>query len=370
MLHPSLHFHGCLSPRPSLAAPASPYFSRATLLHLYRRSIILSLRIHSPLYIYLYHYSLLFTNISTMAASTSANLSQTVAHAISFLTRPLMDSLSASTITKLQMILEANLIPYYAPTWDVKEPLRGSGRRCLTLSPSTLPPRPIYATCNAVNIPWDQWITALGGREFDFFVDPGCVSLRFTGAPGSESKLITVWADELPSPAVATPNPRYPAQFALPRKTFSQQLSEVDAEEDEELFTMIADQVRAPTWLTPVVDKYPVAIRSTSPLSSVTPTSRCSSRSSNSSSGFSYETSSSGSSKSGGEYKQSRRERARQSRVFVDTSKTEVTPYDGGKTTVLTGGVMLGGGPKAKKSTKQQQQAPMTTCNSWRSVRV
>ena len=40
--------------------------------------------------------------------------------------------------------------------------------------------------------------------------------------------------------------------------------------------------------------------------------------------------------------KQSRRERARQARVFVDATKKEVTPYDGGKTTVLTGGVMLG----------------------------
>ncbi|KAF9452532.1 hypothetical protein P691DRAFT_756274 [Macrolepiota fuliginosa MF-IS2] len=304
-----------------------------------------------------------------MAASTSANLSQTVAHAISFLTRPLMDRLPASTITKLQMILEANLIPYYASSWDVREPLRGSGRRCLTLSPSSQPPRPIYATCTAVNISWNQWMTALGGREFDFFVDPGCVSLRLTGASGSESKLITIWADELPSPAVITPNPRYPAQFALPRKTLSQQLSEADAEEDEQLFAMIADQVRAPTWLTPVVDKFPVAVRSTSPLSSISPTSRCSSRSSNSSSGFSYETSSSGSSQSkSGEYKQSRRERARQSRVFIDTTKTDVTPYDGGKTTVLTGGVMLGG-PKTKV-TKQQQQAPLTTCNSWRSVRV
>jgi len=28
--------------------------------------------------------------------------------------------------------------------------------------------------------------------------------------------------------------------------------------------------------------------------------------------------------------------------VVVDSTKKEVTPYDGGKTTVLTGGVMLG----------------------------
>ncbi|EKM83447.1 hypothetical protein AGABI1DRAFT_110109 [Agaricus bisporus var. burnettii JB137-S8] len=304
-----------------------------------------------------------------MAASISANLSQTVAHAVSFLTRPLMEILPASTTTKLQMILEANLIPYYAPTWDVKEPLRGSGRRCLTLTPTCLPPRPIYATCSAINISWSQWITALGGREFDFFVDPGCVSLRLTGIPGSESKIITVWADELPSPAVVTPNPRYPAEFALPKKTLSQQLSEVDAEEDEQLFNMIADHVKAPTWLTPMAETFPISLRSTSPLSSISPHSRCSSRSSTSSSGFSYDTSSSFSQSRQGEYRQTRREKARQSRVFIDTSRNEVTPYDGGKTTVLTGGVMLGGGPKMKVP-QQQHQAPVTACNSWRSVRV
>lgn len=304
--------------------------------------------------------------------STSANLSQTVSYAISFLTRPLVDSLSPSTLTKLQMILEANLIPYYAPSWDVKEPLHGSGRRCLTLSPSATPPRPIYATCMAVNIQWDQWMNALGGHEFDFIVNPGCVSLRFASAPGSKSKLITVWAGELSSPEICIPNPRYSAECALPEKTLSQQLLEADAEEDEQLFAMIADHVRAPTWLTPVVDKFSSSFRATSPLSSVFPTSRCSSRSSNSSSGFSYETSSSGFSQPKSvQYKQSRRERARQSRVYVDITKTEVTPYDGGKTTVLTGGVMLGGGPKAaKKATKPQQQTSMTTCNSWRSVHV
>jgi len=32
----------------------------------------------------------------------------------------------------------------------------------------------------------------------------------------------------------------------------------------------------------------------------------------------------------------------------VDKSRNDVTPYDGGKTTVLTGGVMLGGGAGAK----------------------
>jgi hypothetical protein len=67
-------------------------------------------------------------------------------------------------------------------------------------------------------------------------------------------------------------------------------------------------------------------------------------------------------------FKLSRRERARQARVFVDTSKNEVTPYDGGKTTVLTGGVMLGGGPKPKA--KKAAPPIIQTPTSWRSSRA
>ena len=124
--HPALH-----KADQTLLFPRTVSSLRSSLLlsiHLYRRSI----------HIYTYLYLTIFLPMT----STSANLSQTVAYAISFLTRPLVDSLSPSTFTKLQMILEANLIPYYAPSWDVKEPLRGSGRRCLTLSPSATPPRP------------------------------------------------------------------------------------------------------------------------------------------------------------------------------------------------------------------------------------
>jgi len=54
----------------------------------------------------------------------------------------------------------------------------------------------------------------------------------------------------------------------------------------------------------------------------------------------------------------------------VDTSKTEVTPYDGGKTTVLTGGVMLGGLAKGPKSKKVAAPSTTSISNSWRSVRA
>ncbi|KAJ6574787.1 hypothetical protein B0H19DRAFT_1021396 [Mycena capillaripes] len=325
--------------------------------------------------------------------SASSSLSAAVAHAVSFLTRPLLKSYAPATIVKLQLALEANLTAHYAQSWDVSEPLRGSGRRCLTLSPDCLPPRPVYAACIAAGVQYFDWIALLGGREFDFFVDPGCVSMRLDRKGGS---LVTIWADEIPSPTVVK---RPTAVFGESRiqasitlqvetrarayaaekqqrstKTVAQQLLEDDSESDEQIFTMIADEICAPTWITPVLAEFPKP-RSLSPLSAVSSHSRSSSRSSNSSSGFSFssvESSrssasrsgySSTSAKSGDENthpRQSRRERARQARVFIDTSKNDVTPYDGGKTTVLTGGVMLGGGPK--------KAAPRHEAHGWRST--
>jgi len=65
----------------------------------------------------------------------------------------------------------------------------------------------------------------------------------------------------------------------------------------------------------------------------------------------------------------SRRERARTAKVFVDNSKNQVTNYDGGKTTVLTGGVMLGAGApaKSKSPTSSPVSKPLSaTSANWR----
>lgn len=312
-------------------------------------------------------------------STSSTSLSLTVAHAVAYLTRPLIASYSVTTIIKLQLLLEANLTALYAPTWVHKEPLRGSGRRCLTLSPDCLPPRAIYAACLAAGVQWFDWISVLGGREFDFFVDPGCISMRF-GKKGSGAQLFTVWSDEIAQEksAAVVDEERIQAHLraqagARAKKTLAQQLLEEDEEDEDQLFALIADEVAAPTWMTPMLDQFPVP-RSDSPLSSI---SRSSSRSSNSSSGLSF--SSAETIDSFGSYpsaspisnpdsalsKQSRRERARQARVFIDTSKTEVTPYDGGKTTVLTGGVMLGAKAVPAASKKASQPA-----SNWRFLRA
>ncbi|KAF7339737.1 Anti-prolifrtn domain-containing protein [Mycena sanguinolenta] len=294
--------------------------------------------------------------------SSASSLAATVAQAVSFLTRPLAKSYASSTIMKLQLVLEPSLTALYAPSWDITDPTRGSGRRCLTLSPHCLPPRTVYAACIAAGVQWFDWIALLGGREFDFFVDPGCISMRLD----RREQLITIWADEIPSPTVpkrcgesriqASINQQveararaYAAEKQQRTKTVAQQLLEDDSESDEQIFTMIADEIYAPTWVTPILTEFPKP-RSISPLSTISSHSRSSSRSSNSSSGFSFSSvesspsssASRSSSDNSAPPKQSRRERARQARVFVDTSKNEVTPYDGGKTTVLTGAVMLG----------------------------
>ncbi|KAK7468679.1 hypothetical protein VKT23_003182 [Stygiomarasmius scandens] len=300
-----------------------------------------------------------------MAFSASTTLQVTLAHAISFLTRPLIVRYSATTIIKLQLVLEANLTAHYAPTWVPKEPLRGSGRRCLTLSPDCLPPRVIYQACLSAGVQWFDWISALGGKEFDFFVDPGCISVRVgrKGTPGCQ--LHTVWADEIPSPTAPTLSAK------IQSKTIAQQLLEDDLYEEEQLFAMIADETKPTSWMTPLLDQFPVPERSSSPFSTASTSSatsgysRCSSRSSNSSSGYSTASDATVSSTTSSQ-RQSRRERARQAKVFVDVTKNEVTPYDGGKTTVLTGGVMLGGASVKKTHSRNVSQ----NSGNWRAIRV
>lgn len=338
-----------------------------------------------------------------MAPSTTSlsSISLTVSHAIAYITRPLIAFMPAATILKLQLALESNLTAHYAQSWVPSEPLRGSGRRCLSFSPRSVPPRPIYASCMAAKVQWSEWMTAFGNIEFDLIVDPGVVSIRFI-EPGSTSKLITVWSDkdvehphdnfastlassprqvQLQAQASTRPTPK----FVLP--TLAEQLQVEDEEDEEELFAALADELREPTWTTPVVNQFPSTTppKSVSPPSSSSHHSRSSSLSSDSSySWFSFDSDDSDASSvttissAGTEgSKLSRCERTRQSRVFVDSSKKEVTNYDGGKTTVLTGGVMLGAHRVATKSATSQSarsasvpRGTAASSNNWRSHRV
>ena len=292
-----------------------------------------------------------------MASISSTSLAVTLAHAVSFLTRPLNCFYSPATVSKLQTALEANLAAVYVASWNPTAPCEGSGRRCLTFSPNCLPPRAVYNACVTAEVEWSHWSRALGDFEFDMFVDPGRVMVRVNHC-GVFSKLTTVWSAEHEVFVQQPQENQLQCKQPIPhRKTLAQQLIEEDKADEDVIFSMLADELREPAYITPILEQFP-----TVPVSS----SRAAlghSRSSSRSSIYSYSSddsltscgtfSSSGSltssanssgtrSSEGSAKKQSRRERARQARVFVDTSKNEVTPYDGGKTTVLTGGVMLG----------------------------
>jgi hypothetical protein len=316
----------------------------------------------------------------------SSSIAVTLAHAIAYLTRPLIVQYPATTIIKLQLALEANLTAQYSSTWCPEDPLRGSGRRCLTLSPASLPPRPIHKACESAGIEWSQWIKLLGGIEFDLFIDPGSVSVRFGNWAGGNKvgNCLTVWSESSSTTKSTTHTKPTMAPLSVQSKTLAQQLLEDDSQEENELFAILADHVREPTWITPINTNFPPV---QSPLSAdslssvdrssndspVSGHSRSSSRSSYSSSSlFSYpESVDSLSTSDSSESKMSRRERARAAKVFVDNSKTQVTNYDGGKTTVLTGGVMLGGGPpKSKSPTSSPVSKPLSaTSANWRSIR-
>lgn len=340
---------------------------------------------------------------SIMSTSSFGSLAVSLAQAITYLTRSLIVRYSATTIIKLQLALEANLTAQFESSWVPSEPLRGSGRRCLTLSPSCTPPRAIYNACKSAGVEWSEWMTLLGGLEFDLFIDPGCVSIRYGNwESGKVGKFFTIWSEELVAEAKtkkmlqqeqeAQLKAQAVARVAaiMPQgKTLAQQVIEADKDEEDELFILIADEMREPTWLTPILSQFPTVPapqRSSSPISVSSAVSRHSrSSSSSSSSGFSF--SSHGTTDSYGsattialstcsetstdsqptKHKLSRRERARQARVFIDTSKTEVTNYDGGKTTVLTGGVMLGGAPPRPKTTQSKAKS---ASGSWRASRV
>jgi hypothetical protein len=106
--------------------------------------------------------------------------------------------------------------------------------------------------------------------------------------------------------------------------------------------------------MTPTLDQFPIPARPISPFSDISQSSRSSTPTSDSDSyscpdhtfdvGFELTPTT----EQLKDVKLSHREPARPARVFVDTTRTTVTPYDGGKTTVLTGGVMLGGAPKLR----------------------
>jgi hypothetical protein len=269
----------------------------------------------------------------TITFIAMSSLTATLPQAIAVLTNSLTARLHDATLLKLRNELQTSLFNHYVSTWDITRPLSGTGRRCLTFAPDAAPPRPIHAACVAARVPWAQWAAVLVEQEFDFFVDPGCVSARF----GLSQDRQVLWSSTL-------------GDLAHEKAAFAELLQAEDRAMEEDVFALLDDQIRSPQWTTPVVANFPTVPapprRSDSPESTYSTHSRTSSFSSlssaTSSSGASFSSVETIDSTLSGSPTQSRRERARQAQVYVDREKKEVTPYDGGKTTVLTGGVMLG----------------------------
>ena len=328
-----------------------------------------------------------------MAFLTSTTIPTSISQAINFLTRPLIFSQEPDMIHSLQMILRSTLQAAYSAA--------RTSRLVLSLSRSSLPPRPIYAACIASGLQWQEWIALLGSRDFDLFIELHRVSVTYVGP---NPRIVIVWSEPL-SPVKRLPLSRLnlqevpisklgqqsfmqsslkatigSAQTRANTRTLAQQLLECDhKQEADELFAMISKTaIISPT---PTREKFFMDIPMNafpSPLSSpevISPaTSRPSSRSSTSSSlsffdteSMTSESSTSSDSLSSTKLRNTTTFVPSPTRVFVDNDKKDVTKYlyQGGVSTVLTGGVMLGGSATAKNLGAKTTNK-ISSANCWR----
>ena len=333
-----------------------------------------------------------------MPFSTSTT---SISHAINFLTRPLILTQEPDMIYSLQIILHSTLHAVYSAS--------RTPRLVLSFSSSSLPPRPIYAACIASGFQWHEWISLLGSRDFDLVIEPHSTSLTYVGP---NPRTIIVWSEPLSPiqrPLLSRLNFRdlqvpisklgqqslmqaslkatlASAQPRTNTRTLAQQLLESDhKQEADEIFAMISKTaIISPT---PTREKFFIDIPVNafpSPLSSPEVISPATSRPSSRSSTFSAlsfsdtesmtSASSTSSSKSNSPSSTKPRHTAtfvpRPARVFIDNDKKNVTKYlyQGGVSTVLTGGVMLGGSASAKNQATKSQSTNKnsSSASSWR----
>lgn len=340
-------------------------------------------------------------NMNASSSTTSASINQ----AINFLTCPLVLTQTPDMVASLQSILRTTLQAVYRDS-----------RLTLSFSATCLPPRPVYAACIASGFRWADWIHLLGARDFDLIIEPRAIKVAYADAtpriitvwseataPPAKQALLSrlnfqepqVPISKLGQQSLVQASLRATVNSALARvqtRTLAQQLLESDhKEEADEIFAMISKSIMSPTptreqfalelpkSFMPSMTSFPSALSSPEPISSPD-SSRPSSRSSSFST-FSFsdddESVTSASSISSFDFLASTkpsttittpvntfnknapafvpRQPRPAPRVFIDNNKKDVMKYlyQGGVSTVLTGGVMLGGGgavsPKAVK---------------------
>ncbi|KAE9391077.1 hypothetical protein BT96DRAFT_925531 [Gymnopus androsaceus JB14] len=116
-----------------------------------------------------------------MISTSNATLFQLM----TLLTRPLALAYPVQTVAQLELFLHANFASII-PTQQPISPFT------LLLSPTHLPPTPIYAACLQAGIEWAEWIRALGGKVMYVFVREGCLKLRI----GETGDVVTLWEED------------------------------------------------------------------------------------------------------------------------------------------------------------------------------
>jgi hypothetical protein len=296
------------------------------------------------------------SNVATTSIRNPLSLSAALAHAITFLTRPLSSILPPSQLVALQYALTTTLTPHFAPSWCITDPARGAGRRTLTFTPGCAPPRPIHVATLRAGIDWSRWATALGGRQFDLLVDPGRVRARFTGEANprlvwSASPILAAAAADVEEKdaeveirtALRVTMVRAARTRVLRRLSLRTDLAAYVASDDSDsssdsdadsLFSAVSSRSSASSsWASPTACKKPTLILPSIMLTPATPIKPA----------MAIPFPSAAAKMPVSPYKPSRRERARQRRTGIVTLPPAApTAYDGGKTTVLGGGVRLG----------------------------
>ncbi|KAJ3833361.1 hypothetical protein EV361DRAFT_302003 [Lentinula raphanica] len=122
-------------------------------------------------------------------SSSSATFSQLVA----ILTRPLAMLHSAEAVSQLQTFLHVNFTAMVSAQQSISP-------FTILLSPTSLPPTPIYAACLQSGIEWPEWIRALGNQVIYILVMDGSLTVRI----GESGKPTTVWSeDPIQIPAIS-----------------------------------------------------------------------------------------------------------------------------------------------------------------------
>ncbi|KAF8344410.1 serine-rich protein [Amanita rubescens] len=299
-------------------------------------------------------------SINARNVNSMAGIPKSLTEVIAFLTRPLVVFYTPSEIAALEVVLKTTLTAAYFAS---REP-----HLFLMLSPESQPPRPILAACIAACVRWADWIVVLGGKELDILVEPSRAVIRYGGQDGT---IKTIWQEssvyrpqlrvqvppsihERPSGSFLRATVDSAVSRAQGRTKAQELLASNDKEETDEIFALLSNVTGITP--TPTFEQFQID----NPSSGSSPdSSRPSSRSSNFSF-FSLASSTDSMTSCSSTFTRSgdvpEPEDADESQVHIDKSKKTVQKYlyQGGISTVLTGGVMLG---SAKKGTRDERPA-------------